>query len=149
MLILAVPALAQAPGPLKPIPKAGEWMLADDLPPAKGCAVMIHTDDLDVNLLETNDGHMVLVASRPDWRFNPGKVNIKLQLDQTPDKPIEADTVANLVVSPVDAGLEAALFAAKEVTWKVPGAQYQVKVGGLKAAFAALKACNIRKGLKN
>lgn len=142
-----IPAMAQAPGPLKPIAKAGLWMLADDLPPARGCAAMLHDDEVDVNLLEGNDGQMVLVASSPDWKFNPGPLKFRFQVDKSADQPMDGDLLANLLVMSVDAKLQAALFSAKEVTWKVPGAEFHAHVVGLKTAFAALKACNIRKGV--
>ncbi len=149
MLALALPALAQGAGPLKPIAKAQSWMLADNLQSARGCAAILDGEDVDVNLLETKDGQMLLVASHPDWKLNPGKIKFRFQVDAGPDQPMEVDGLANLLVMPVDAKLETALFSATEVTWKVPGAEYHAKVGGLKTAFAALKACNIRKGLKH
>ena len=145
----ALPALAQGAGPLKPIPKAQSWMLADNLQSARGCAAILDGEDVDVNLLETKDGQMVLVASHPDWKLSPGKIKFRFQVDAGLDQPMEVDGLANLLVMPVDAKLETALFSATEVTWKVPGAEYHAKVGGLKTAFAALKACNIRKGLKH
>ncbi|HWY61550.1 MAG TPA: hypothetical protein VNW15_06590 [Rhizomicrobium sp.] len=148
-LFAVLPAVVQAAGPAKPIPKAGNWMLTDELPTARGCAATVDGDNVDVHLLETNDGHMLLVAARPDWNFKPGPVKFRFQVDAGPDKPMDGDGVANLLVTPVDAPLETALLSAKEVTWRVPGAEYHAKVTGLKIAFAALKACNIRKGVKH
>jgi hypothetical protein len=144
-----LPALAQGVGPLKPIPKAQKWMLADNLQSARGCAAILDGEDVDVNLLETKDGQMLLVASHPDWKLNAGKIKFRFQVDAGPDQPMEVDGLANLLVMPVDAKLETALFSAKQATWKVPGAEYHADIGGLKTAFAALKACNIRKGLKH
>jgi hypothetical protein len=149
LLALVLPALAQGAGPLKPIPKAQSWMLADSLQSARGCAAILDGETVDVNLLETKDGQMVLVASHPDWKLTPGKIKFRFQVDAGPDQPMEADGLGNLLVMSVDAALQTALFSAKEVTWKVPGAEYRAEVGGLKTAFAALKACNIRKGLKH
>ncbi|HWC64098.1 MAG TPA: hypothetical protein VG501_10785, partial [Rhizomicrobium sp.] len=144
----AIPAAAQPAGVARPIPKAGEWALADDLPPARGCAALLHGDNVDVNLLQTNDGHMLLVASRPDWQFNPGPAKFRFQVDAGPQTPIEGDLMANLLLTPVDAELEAALSKAKSVTWHLPdGGAYHAQIEGLKTAFAALKACNIRKGV--
>jgi len=148
-LFAALPAAVQAAGPAKPIPKAGNWMLTDDLPTARGCAATVDGNNVDVHLLETNDGHMLLVAARPDWNFKPGPVKFRFQVDKGPDRQMDGDLVANLVVTPVDAPLENALLSAQDVTWKVPGAEYRARIAGLKAAFAALKACNIRKGVKH
>jgi hypothetical protein len=61
---------------------------------------------------------------------------------------MEGDLVANLLVTPVDAPLETSLFSAREVTWRVSDAEFHAKVIGLKTAFAALKACNIRNGVQ-
>ena len=149
LLALALPAVAQGAGPLKPIAKAQNWMLADDLQSARGCAAILDGEDVDVNLLETKDGQMVLVASHPDWKFNPGPIEFRFQVDAGPDKPMTGNLLANLLVMSVDAPLQTALFSAKEVTWKVPGSEFHAEVGGLKTAFAALKACNVRKGLKH
>jgi hypothetical protein len=148
-LFPALPAPGQAAGPLKPIPKAGNWMLADELPPARGCAAMVDGDNVDVTLLETSGGHLLLVATRPEWKFKPGPVKFGFQIDQGPERPMEGDLVANLLVTPVDAPLETALFSAQEVTWRVPGAEFHAKVIGLKTAFVALKACNIRNGVQH
>ena len=147
-MAMSTPAFAQGAGPLKAIPKAGNWMLADALQSARGCAAILDSEEVDVNLLEGKDGQMVLVASHPDWHFNPGPFKFRLQLDKNPDRPLEGDLLGSLLVLKVDAPLQAALFTAKDVTWKVPGQEFHADVFGLKTAFAALKACNIRKGLK-
>lgn len=148
-LLPAFPALGQSAGPLRPIPKAGNWMLEEQLPSARGCAAMVDGENVDVTLLENKDGHPLLAATRTDWDFKPGPVKFRFQVDTGPDRPMEGDGVANLLVTHVDAPLETALFAANGVTWKVPGAEFHAKITGLKTAFAALKACNIRKGVKH
>jgi hypothetical protein len=146
IVLSAFNAFAQAD--LQPIPGAGNWLLNDHLPPAEGCAADLHGENVDVHLLETKDGHMLLVAGRPDWKFNPGPASFRLQIDAGPDAPANGDAVANLLLTPVDDALQTRLFAANMVTWRLPSGEYRAGVAGLKAAFAALKACDIRKGVK-
>jgi len=142
LTIGAGPALAQTePAQLAPIPNAGGWMIASP-GQATECSARLNGAQIDTILTVNNDGRLVLIAGRPDWRGRPGKETVTLQVDALPARHVSGDHVANLfMVLVADDALLKDVEGARQLTWTFKVGKFKASVTGLGAAFEAAKAC--------
>ena len=142
LVLLAAPtlAVAQQPGPEKPIPNDGGWRLSHVA--GSGCFARLQGPQVDTLLAVNRDGKMVVGAGRSDWKLPNGQEDLLLQIDGGSPYPIKASPIVNVVFGVVpDAAMESALRKARKLSWTMPAGRFTADVNGLGTAFDTIKAC--------
>ncbi len=140
LLLLAAPGLARSQGAEQPIPGAGAWMLSSV--PQSGCFARLQGVQVDSLLAVNREGKMVIGAGRPEWKLPSGEEPVSLRIDAAAPVQLKGSPVGNIVIVLItDDGMARALRNAQRLSWTLSTGPAVANVGGLGAAFDAIRAC--------
>ena len=150
MSVLLVQAVANAvPISVASEPQAiaGRWALMERAAGSNSCAARLTGSDVDTMLMLNQNGQLILVAGRADWRAS-GPEEVGLRIDSFELDHLQASMFNNLVLLPIDdEAVIKRLRVAKDLYWSLPFGKYHAAVAGLGEALDWLHTCEQGKRL--
>lgn len=126
---------------------AGQWALMERAAGSSSCAARLAGSEVDTMLMLNQNGELLLVAGRADWRAS-GSQEIALRIDDVEFDHLTVSAFNNLVLLPIsDDAVLKRLKAAKDLYWYLPSGKYHAAVAGLGAALEWLHMCEQGKHL--
>jgi hypothetical protein len=137
-LALVAPAVDAPSAPSS----TSEWKLRSPAPGAPPCRAVKFGDEVDTQLIRSNDGHMVLVAGYPGWEHNGDPVEGRLSIDGSEPVSITGVPIGSvfMVLVTKDA-LAKRIMNARTLRWFLPWGEFTADVVGLGAAFDSIGIC--------
>lgn len=128
-------------------PFAGQWTHIENVPGGNACAARLTGTEVDTMLMLNQNGELLLVAGKVDWRAS-GSQEIALRIDEWNIDHLTASAFNNLVLLPIsDDAVLKRLRAAKDLYWHLPFGNYHATVAGLGAALDWVHTCEQGKRL--
>lgn len=122
---------------------AEQWQHLKHLPGGSGCAARLPGKDVDTLIAFNNNGRVLLLAGRPDWRIdNTQGMNIGLRIDDSKVNHLEGFAAGSIILVLVRKSLVDRLKRARDIYWTFPFGAFHAAVSGFGSALDWLRKCN-------